>query len=194
MTNFNSAYGKHLVPPETLTSELLYRPGRQGYGLLHVLNYTAPDLRIMSLQSPTQKMSKSHKSDWSRILITDTPKEINKKIKSAVTDADNFVSYDLAARPGVSNLLRLLACFDDRGRTPEQLAAEFSAVDAGLGVLKKHVAESIIAGLGDIKERYLRLLAEDDGAYIDHVAAEGARKAQLRADETMTIVREAVGL
>lgn len=148
----------------------------------------------MSLQNPTQKMSKSDKSHWSRILITDTPEEISKKINSAVTDADNFVSYDSAARPGVSNLLRLLACFDDRGRTPEQLATELSAMNAGLGVLKKRASESIIAGLGDIRERYHELLAEDGGGYIDHVAAEGARKAQLRADETMAIVREAIGL
>ena len=148
----------------------------------------------MSLQNPTQKMSKSHKSHWSRILITDTPEEINKKINSAVTDGDNFISYDSAARPGVSNLLRLLACFDDRGRTPEQLATKLSAKNAGLGVLKKRVSESIIAGLGDIRERYLELLAEDGGRYIDHVAAKGARKAQLRADETMAIVREAIGL
>lgn len=148
----------------------------------------------MSLQSPTQKMSKSHKSRWSRILITDTPEEINKKIMSAVTDADNFVSYDPVARPGVSNLLRLLSCFDDGGRTPEQLASELSSANAGLGELKKRVSESMIIALGDIRERYLRLLAEDDGRFIDHVAAVGARKARMRADETMAIVRQAVGL
>ena len=148
----------------------------------------------MSLQTPTQKMSKSHKSQWSRILITDTPEEINKKIMSAVTDSDNSVSYDPVARPGVSNLLRLLSCFDDDGRTPAQLALDLSSRNAGLGMLKKRVSESIIAAMGGIRERYLRFLTEDEGAFIDHVAAEGARKARQRADETMTIVREAVGL
>lgn len=148
----------------------------------------------MSLQSPTQKMSKSHKSHWSRILITDTPEQINKKIMSAVTDADNFVSYDPAARPGVANLLRLLSCFDDGGRTPEQLSSELSSANAGLGMLKKRVSESIISAMGGIRERYLRLLAEDGGGFIDHVAAEGARKARIRADETMGIVRGAIGL
>lgn len=148
----------------------------------------------MSLQNPTQKMSKSHKSQWSRILITDTPEEVNKKIMSAVTDSSNFVSYDPAARPGVANLLRLLSCFDESQRTPEQLASELSSANAGLGMLKKRVSESIIIAMGGIRERYLRLLAEDDGGLIDHVAAEGARKARIRAQETLGIVREAIGL
>lgn len=148
----------------------------------------------MSLQSPTQKMSKSDKSQWSRILITDTPEEINKKIMSAVTDSGNFVSYDPVARPGVANLLRLLSCFDDGGRTPEQLASELSSANAGLGMLKKRVSESIVMAMGHIRERYLRLLAEDNGGYIDHVAAEGAQKARMRADETMGIVKGAIGL
>ncbi|SPN98300.1 related to tryptophan-tRNA ligase, mitochondrial [Cephalotrichum gorgonifer] len=173
VSNFNSTYGKHLVSPTTLSS---------------------PELRVMSLQNPAQKMSKSDKSHWSRILITDTPEEINKKVMGAVTDSENYVSYDPAARPGVSNLLRLLSYFDSGSRTPEQLAAELSSENAGLGVLKQSVSESIIAAMSGIRERYLQLLAEDGGGFIDHVAREGARKAQLRADETMAIVREAVGL
>lgn len=148
----------------------------------------------MSLQHPTQKMSKSHKGQWSRILLTDKPEAIHKKIMSAVTDSDNFVSYDPVSRPGVSNLLRLLSCFDEGGRTPEQLASELSSENAGLGVLKKRLSESLITAMGRIRRRYLLLLAEDGGGYIDHVAEEGARKARLRADETMATVREAVGL
>lgn len=171
-------------------------PGSYGVVCIRVLTLssTAPDLRIMSLQNPTQKMSKSDKSHWSRILITDTPEEISKKVMSAVTDSDNFVSYDPATRPGVSNLLRLLSFFEDGGRTPEQIATELSSKNVGLGVLKQRVAESTIAAMEGIRERYLQLLAEDDGGFIDHVAKEGARKARLRAAETMSIVREAVGL
>ena len=147
----------------------------------------------MSLQDPTKKMSKSHTSKWAGILITDEPEEINKKIMKAVTDSDNFVSYD-PARPGVANLLRLLSCFDDAGRTPEQLASELSSENASLGVLKSRVSESIIAGMKGIRERYVSLLSTDDGKYIDHVAEKGAQKARLRADETMALVRDAVGL
>lgn len=148
----------------------------------------------MSLQDPSQKMSKSHKSHWSRILITDEPEEIRKKIMSAVTDSDNFVSYDPVARPGVSNLLQLLAYFDEDNRTPEKLALALSGENVSLGGLKQRVSESIIEGLGGIRDRYLRLLTEGDGKFIDHVASEGAKKARLRAAETMDLVRQAVGL
>ncbi|PKS11858.1 hypothetical protein jhhlp_001152 [Lomentospora prolificans] len=171
--NFNSLYGEHLIPPATLSS---------------------PELRIMSLQEPSQKMSKSHKSNWSRILITDEPGEIRKRIMSAVTDADNFVSYDPVARPGVSNLLRLLAYVDQSDRTPEELGSILGNENVSLGGLKERVSESIIVALEGIRDRYLRFLSEDDGKFIDHVARQGAQKARLRATETMDIVRQAVGL
>ena len=97
----------------------------------------------------------------------------------------------------LTDLFKELRDFLESAETSAMLglaATELSAMNAGLGVLKKRASESIIAGLGDIRERYHELLAEDGGGYIDHVAAEGARKAQLRADETMAIVREAIGL
>ena len=148
----------------------------------------------MSLQDPTQKMSKSHKSAWSRILITDEPEEIRKKIMGAVTDPENYVSYDPLRRPGVSNLLRLMACFDKSKRTPEELGSMLSNENLDLRGLKERVSESIVSGLGDIRDQYIRILAADDGKFIDQVSREGAAKARARASKTMELVRQAVGL
>ncbi|KAI0480780.1 putative tryptophanyl-tRNA synthetase [Xylariaceae sp. FL0804] len=87
--NFNNAYGgDYLVAPETVTT---------------------PSPRVMSLQRPESKMSKSTPNESERILITATPEEIHRRIRHAVTDSDNRVTYDPVGRPGVANLLELLA-------------------------------------------------------------------------------------
>ncbi|OHW96366.1 tryptophanyl-tRNA synthetase [Colletotrichum incanum] len=171
VTNFNHNFGPHLVPPETITS-------------------TAR--RVMSLQQPNQKMSKSATDPRSRILITDTPEEIHQKIMSARTDSYNYVSYDPTNRPGVSNLMEILSMFDAQGRTPSQLAKSLS--HASLKDLKQSVSAVVAQGLEGIRERYLHFLSADDGKYLDAVEAQGAKKARLSAEETMTVVREATGL
>lgn len=145
----------------------------------------------MSLQQPTQKMSKSHADPRSRIVLTDTPEEIRKKVMAALTDSTNAVAYDPDARPGVSNLLEMISIFDAAGRSPEEVAAELSG--ANLRALKESAADAINGGLGTIRERYLEVLAQDGGRYIDHVAEHGARKARANAEETMEGVRAAVG-
>ena len=146
----------------------------------------------MSLQQPTQKMSKSHADPRSRIILTDTPEEIRKKVMSALTDSTNSVSYDPETRPGVSNLVEMISIFDEAGRTPQEITEELSG--ANLRTLKETAADAINRGLGNIRERYLEVLAKDDGKYIDHVAEQGAQKARANAEETMDIVRSAVGL
>ncbi|PNH42873.1 hypothetical protein VD0004_g4493 [Verticillium dahliae] len=168
---FNNAYGQHLVVPQTLTSRAR---------------------RVMSLQQPHKKMSKSSNDARSRILITDSPDEINQKLISALTDCDNSVSYDPVNRPGVSNLLEILSIFDESGREPAQLAESLSGHN--LKQLKERVSESVVMGLNGIRERYIDLLSADEGKYLDFVEAEGARKARENAAETMAIVREATGL
>jgi len=141
-------------------------------------------------------MSKSHKSENSRILITDTPDRIHKKVMGAVTDSTNSVSYEPVARPGVANLLHLLSFLDEANNrtTPEELAQSLARQGATLGQLKQLVSNKIITKLGGIRERYIRLLSEDDGRYIDFVAEDGARRAREIAEETMAIVRSAIGL
>lgn len=146
----------------------------------------------MSLQQPTKKMSKSDANPKSRILITDTPDDISKKVKGALTDSQNSISYDPATRPGVSNLLEILSIFDDRNREPAALAVEHSSCT--MKELKETVCGAVIQGLHGIRERYAELLSADDGKYIDHVEATGAKRARENAEETMAIVRQATGL
>jgi tryptophanyl-tRNA synthetase len=137
-------------------------------------------------------MSKSHTDPRSRILITDSPGEIEKKIRSALTDSQNSISYDPQTRPGVSNLLDIMSALDPRQRSPGELA--LALADASIKELKTQVTECIINHFGGIRQRYHELLSADEGRYLDSVAAEGARMARVNAEETMHIVREALGL
>lgn len=136
-------------------------------------------------------MSKSHKSERSRILITDGSREIKSKIASALTDSLPGVSYNPKERPGISNLLDILSVFDPKGRDAQQLADQYS--DLGPKQLKDMVSDAIIGGLDGIRDRYLELTARGDD-YLDKIEAEGARKARQSADETMQLVRSAMGL
>jgi tryptophanyl-tRNA synthetase len=111
---------------------------------------------------------------------------------SALTDSTNSVSYEPENRPGVSNLLHLMSHFDVQGRSPEELGKTYSGMD--LRTFKTKVWETIAESLSPIRMRYAELIAEDDGAYIDHVEKQGAMKARESAEATMAVVREAVGL
>ena len=146
----------------------------------------------MSLQEPHLKMSKSHPDPRSRILITDSADEIHRKIMAALTDSTNSVSYEPETRPGVSNLLHLWSHFDAEGRSPEELAT--ACADMNLRTFKAKVSETIAESLAPIRTRYAELMGEDEGAYINHVEKEGAKKARESAEATMEVVREAVGL
>ncbi|TGO60131.1 hypothetical protein BCON_0038g00480 [Botryotinia convoluta] len=170
--NFNHAYGPHLIAPQTLLS---------------------PTKRIMSLQSPTQKMSKSHPAPISRILLTDSPDTITKKVSSALTDSQNTVSYSPSERPGVSNLLTLWSSFDTQNpkRTPAQIAEECKAKKFTLGDLKRETANAVNTGLEPIRKNYERLLGDE--GYVEDVARKGGVKARENAERTMVEVREAVG-
>jgi tryptophanyl-tRNA synthetase len=146
----------------------------------------------MSLTNPLKKMSKSDPSPLSRILITDPPELIQKKLTTAVTDSLNSVSYDPINRPGVSNLLTLLSAFDKEGRSPEQLGTAFET-GMGLGAFKKLVGEAIAEGLKGVREGYERVEREGEGYFVD-VERRGAKVAGENAERTMVGVREAVGL
>ncbi|KAI9646940.1 Tryptophan--tRNA ligase, mitochondrial [Ciborinia camelliae] len=172
VTNFNHAYGRHLIEPETILS---------------------PAKRVMSLQNPTQKMSKSHPSPLSRILLTDSPDAVTKKISSALTDHRNTVSYSPAERPGVANLLTLWSSFDTQfpKRTAGQLATECKGKSLTLRDLKRETTDAVNAGLEGIRKGYERVLGDE--GYVEEVARKGGIKARENAEETMVKVREAVG-
>lgn len=145
----------------------------------------------MSLSDPTSKMSKSDKTARSRVLITDTPAEIRAKISSALTDSITGITFDPLARPGISNLLSILAVFDPDQRTPQDLAQAYSTAHPRL--FKEIVSEAVILGLQGIRSRYMKLM-EENNDYLDQVEAEGSRKARQSAEDTMKIVRSATGL
>lgn len=146
----------------------------------------------MSLQNPKNKMSKSAPNHRSRILITASPDEIRSRIKGAVTDAHNSVSYDPEGRPGVANLLELWSQCDPKRRAPALLAADCAGM--GLGDLKRQVGEAVAAELDGIKARYEDILDRRAGQWVEQIQAEGAERARRNADETMRMVRDAVGL
>lgn len=146
----------------------------------------------MSLQEPHLKMSKSHQDPRSRILVTDSPEDIFRTIRTALTDSTNSVSYDPEARPGVANLLQLLSYFDLESRSAAELGKIYA--NHNLGSFKALVSERISSALQGVRERYLELIAADEGRYLDHVQADGARRASESANATLAIVKEAIGL
>ncbi len=146
--------------------------------------------RVMDLQEPEHKMSKSAISDAGIVFLFDDPKSIERKVKRAVTDLDppgpGAVRWDPAAKPGVSNLLELLAAIN--GGSPEEVARGYE----GYAKLKSDAADAVISLVRPLQERY-RELAQDPGA-VQAVLAAGARKAEEVAAMTYERARSAIGL
>ncbi len=142
--------------------------------------------RVMDLQRPTDKMSKSLDSPKGTVNLLDEPKVIAKKIRSAVTDNDGEVRFDAVEKPGVSNLLSILGA--STNRDPEALADEYSQY----GSLKVDTADAVVAMLEPIQARYREL--EGDPAETARLLALGADKARAIAANTMDRARVNVGL
>jgi len=143
--------------------------------------------RIMSLQDPTKKMSKSDPNEKSRISLLDDLKQIEKKIKSAVTDSDGVVKYDVENKPGVSNLLTLYSIFSKKS------IAEIEAMyeGKGYGDFKSDLAQLVIAEIEPIQKRYNELLYSEE---LDEILDEGAKKANLVANKMIKKMENAMGL
>lgn len=142
--------------------------------------------RVMSLTDPTSKMSKSDPQEKSRISILDGPDVIRKRIRSAVTDSDPEVRYDTVVKPGISNLLDIMASCT--GRAIDDLVSEFS--DAGYGAFKDAVADAVIEELAPLSDAFGRL---DDGD-VRSVLRESGKRARDLASESMDGIRLAVGI
>ncbi|HXQ59505.1 MAG TPA: tryptophan--tRNA ligase [Acidimicrobiales bacterium] len=142
--------------------------------------------RVMDLQEPTRKMSKSVSSPLGTVSVLDPPKEIDRKVRKAVTDTETSVRYDPATKPGVANLLELLAAAT--GGDPAALADGYT----GYGPLKADVAEAVITLLQPLQDRYAQLTA--DPGYVRAVLAEGAAKAHTVAARTLERATRAAGL
>ena len=163
---FNSRFGDTLVVPEAVTP----RAGA----------------RVMDLQEPTSKMSKSGDSDAGCVFMLDTPAAIEKKFKRAVTDSENEVRYDIASKPGVSNLLDILSAATGGDR--DRLAEEYSQY----GPLKSDTAAAVIERLQPIQERHRELMA--DPAELSRLLGLGAERARSVASDTLERVHRSIGL
>jgi tryptophanyl-tRNA synthetase len=161
---------------------------RAGRNVLVVPEHVIPPVgaRIMDLQEPTNKMSKSLESPQGTILVLDDPKAIEKKVKRAVTDTDTEVRFDPEGKPGVSNLLSILGAAT--GRDPVALADGYDRY----GPLKADTAEAVVELLAPIQARYAELV-EDTGT-ITSILHTGAAKARSVASATLERVHDAVGL
>ncbi|KAH2759908.1 hypothetical protein KXW10_001079 [Aspergillus fumigatus] len=166
--SFNHVYGPIFPSPEAIIS---------------------PAKRVMSLKEPTLKMSKSHADRRSRIILTDSPPEISKKINAALTDSELTITYDPVRRPGVANLIEILSHFD--GRTCDEIAMEYRS--ASLRALKEHLARTLSNHLEPIREKYLSLVG-DQTDYLDSIAEQGSEAARANAELTMEQVKVAMGL
>lgn len=143
--------------------------------------------RIMGLQEPERKMSKSEsENDNNVIFILDDLNLIANKIKRAVTDSDNCVKFS-AEKPGISNLLSIYSAVS--GKTIEQAENEFKGI--GYGDFKKAVAEAVVEEIRPVQEEFKRLSAEK--TYVDQVIKEGAEKAGYLANKTLRKVKKKVG-
>ena len=146
----------------------------------------AAGARVMDLQSPTNKMSKSLDSPRGTVDILDDPSVIVRKIKSAVTDSEAEVRYDIQTKPGVSNLLSILGAAT--GRDPEELAEGYSMY----GPLKADTAEAVVELLRPIQARFAAL--EADPAETSRLLKLGADKARAIASVTLERARSNIGL
>lgn len=145
--------------------------------------------RVMSLQEPTKKMSKSDDNRNNVIGLLEDPKAVTKKIKRAMTDSEEppVVRYDVAAKAGVSNLLDILSGVT--GKSIPELEAEFEG--QMYGHLKGAVAEAVSGMLTELQERFDRFRSDD--AFLHQIMREGAEKARARAKVTLAKVYEAIG-
>lgn len=168
-TRFNNIYGDVLVVPEPFIPQ---------HGS-----------RIMSLQDPTKKMSKSDDNPNNYIGLLEDPKQVAKKIKRAVTDSDEQarIYFDPQEKAGVSNLLTLLS--GATGRSIDDLVPEYEG--KMYGHLKGDVADAVVAFLEPLQAKYHEL--RDDRARLDSILRLGAEKANERAEATLKSVYEAVG-
>jgi len=164
---FNNIYGETFVLPEPQIGEI--------------------GARIMGLDDPTRKMSKSDEGPNHAIALLDPPDTIRKKIMRATTDSNTTVVFD-ESRPGIYNLLTIYQIFTGKGK--KEVEAQFAG--KGYGDFKKALAEVVIEGLHPLQERHNKVMS--DKGYLDTILAEGAAKARPLATKMLAEVKKRVGL
>jgi tryptophanyl-tRNA synthetase len=164
---FNRRFGDTFVLPEP-----------------HIITQTA---KVLDLQDPTAKMSKSASSPAGIVEILDEPRRSAKKIRSAVTDSGREVAFDPVEKPGVSNLLTIYASLS--GRTLDDIVAEYDG--RGYGDLKKDLGAIVEDFVTPIRDRTIELL--EDRVEIDAILADGAERARAVAGPTLATVFDRIG-
>ena len=165
---FNSRYSDTFKVPEPLISK-------------------TGSAKIMSLQDPTKKMSKSDPIEKACIFLLDEPNVIRKKIASAVTDNDGTIKFDPVNKPGISNLLTIFSCAT--GKSVDELVNEYSG--SGYGDFKKAIGEAVVKMLEPIQTKYKELINSDQ---IDKVLDAGREKATYLANKTLRKVKKKIGI
>jgi tryptophanyl-tRNA synthetase len=164
---FNSRFGETLVPPQVRIPEV--------------------GARIMDLQFPDRKMSTTGGSPQGTVYVLDEPAAVTKKIRSAVTDSGGDVVRS-PEKAGISNLIEILAAV--RGTAPEEVEREFDG--SGYGAFKQAVADSVVAYLSPVRDRYVGLRADERA--LEQILDAGAGKARSIAAATVEDVRQAMGV
>lgn len=165
---FNKLYGETFVMPE-------------GY-------VRKSSARIMGLQDPNQKMSKSATNLNDVIFLEDEPDVILKKFKKAVTDSENEVRFNPETKPGVSNLMQIYSSITSK--TMQEIEKEFEG--HGYGDFKTKVAEAVIEKLEPIQKKYKEIL--DNPKYLEKIYTKGAESARKLASETLNMVKQKIGI
>lgn len=165
---FNSIYGETFKIPDAYVTKIA--------------------ARVMGLQNPTSKMSKSSTDANDCVFLTDDANVILKKFKKAVTDSENVVRYDKENKPGISNLMSIYSAIT--GKSNEEIEKEFNG--KGYGDFKTKVAEGVIEELRPIQEKYKELI--DNPKYLEDIYTKGAEKAKAIAEKTLRDVYEKIGL
>jgi tryptophanyl-tRNA synthetase len=166
------------------------------FNALHGDVFTVPEpyippvaARVMSLQEPTKKMSKSDENPWNFVGLLEDPKMISKKFKKAMTDSEDppRVYFDIETKPGVANLLSILS-----GVTNKSVEALVNEYEGKMyGHLKTDVADAVIALLEPVQKRFAEI--RQDQSIMNDVMRAGAANARQRAAATLAKVNEAVG-
>ncbi|TDM13337.1 tryptophan--tRNA ligase [Macrococcus bovicus] len=143
--------------------------------------------RVMSLQEPTKKMSKSDSNTKGFISLLDPPATVAKKIKSAVTDSEGVVKFDTENKPGISNLLTIYSIFS--GETIEALESKYAG--KGYGEFKSDLAEVVADFITQFQEKYQYYMESDE---LDAILDRGAEKASLKANKMLKKMENAMGL
>lgn len=189
-------YNANLVPVgEDQTQHLeLTRDLAMRFNNIYGNIFTIPEMfpatiggRIMSLQDPEKKMSKSDVNESSYLTLLDSPEVIRQKMKRAVTDSGKEVIYDEETKPGIANLLTLFSAITNK--PIKQLEQQYH--DAGYGKFKNDLAEALVEFLAPIQKRYHEI--RHDEAYLHKVLKRGADGANERANATLEKVHKAIG-